>query len=81
METPQHTFNLFNRDQSTPLLEPDKWNADTLVIDAWKKNIYIKGEFIPQYYNTHINSKGQFISILKHKKLISIKTFKTPIKK
>jgi hypothetical protein len=43
---------LFNRDQSTPLLEPDKWNADTLVIDAWKKNIYIKGEFIPQYYNT-----------------------------
>jgi hypothetical protein len=43
--------------------------------------IYIKGEFIPQYYNAHINSKGQFISMLKHKKLISIKTFKTPIKK
>ncbi|VVH67105.1 hypothetical protein BSPLISOX_792 [uncultured Gammaproteobacteria bacterium] len=81
LETPQHTFNLFNRDQSTPLLEPDKWNADTLIIDAWKKNIYIKGEFIPQYYNAHINSKGQFISMLKHKKLISIKTFKTPIKK
>jgi hypothetical protein len=35
LETPQHTFNLFNRDQSTPLLEPDKWNADTLIIDAF----------------------------------------------
>jgi hypothetical protein len=32
LETPEHSFNLFNRDQSTPLLKPDKWNADTLVI-------------------------------------------------
>jgi hypothetical protein len=27
LETPQHSFNLFNRDQSTPLLKPDKWNV------------------------------------------------------
>jgi hypothetical protein len=40
LETPEHSFNLFNRDQSTPLLKPDKWNADTLVIDTWNKNIY-----------------------------------------
>jgi hypothetical protein len=58
LETPEHTFNLLNRDQSTPLLKPDKWNADTLIIDTWKKNIYIKGEFIPEYYNAHINPGG-----------------------
>jgi hypothetical protein len=41
LETSKHTFNLLNRDQSTPLLEPDKWNADTLLIDTWNKNTYI----------------------------------------
>jgi hypothetical protein len=40
LETSKHSFNLLNRDQSTPLLEPDKWNADTLLIDTWNKNTY-----------------------------------------
>jgi hypothetical protein len=35
LETPEHTFNLLNRDQSTPLLKPDKWNADTATVVAW----------------------------------------------
>ena len=81
LETPEHTFNLLNRDQSTPLLKPDKWNADTLIIDTWKKNIYIKGEFIPEYYNAHINPGGQFTNMLKHEGAMTINIFNTPIKK
>ncbi|MBA5248762.1 MAG: RHS repeat-associated core domain-containing protein, partial [Gammaproteobacteria bacterium] len=68
LETPDHVFNLLNRNQSTPLLEPNKWNDDTLVVDAWNKNIHIKGEFLPVIYSDSINNpKGQFFRILKHK--------------
>jgi hypothetical protein len=81
LETPEHSFNLFNRDQSTPLLKPDKWNADTLVIDTWNKNIYIKGEFIPEYYYAHINSEGEFVSMTKHHELMNIDMFTVTKKK
>ncbi|VVH54864.1 hypothetical protein BSPCLSOX_343 [uncultured Gammaproteobacteria bacterium] len=81
LETPQHSFNLFNRDQSTPLLKPDKWNADTLVIDTWNKNIYIKGESIPEYYHAHINFGGRFLSMKKYQKLMNTAIFTAPQKK
>ncbi|CAC9646041.1 insecticidal toxin complex protein [uncultured Gammaproteobacteria bacterium] len=80
LETSKHSFNLLNRDQSTPLLEPDKWNADTLLIDTWNKNTYIKGEFIPEYYRAHIDSGGQFINMLKYQKRMTINILRTPTK-
>lgn len=67
LETPNHVFNLFNRDQSTPLFEPNKWNDDTLVVDAWGKNVDIKGEFLPKIYSDEINSEGRFLNVLRYK--------------
>ncbi|CAC9447743.1 insecticidal toxin complex protein [uncultured Gammaproteobacteria bacterium] len=81
LEVPGHAFNLLNRDQSTPLFKPDKWNADTLIIDAWKKKIYIKGESMPEYYHDHINSGGEFINITKHQTQMNLNIFTVPKKK
>jgi hypothetical protein len=43
---PDHAFNLINRDQRTPIFEPEKWNENTLVVDAWAGSVYTKKEFI-----------------------------------
>ncbi|VVH60759.1 hypothetical protein BAZOLSSOX_1266, partial [uncultured Gammaproteobacteria bacterium] len=39
------------------------------------------GEFIPEYYNAHINPGGQFTNMLKHEGAMTINIFNTPIKK
>jgi hypothetical protein len=36
---PDHAFNLINRDQRTPIFEPEKWNENTLVVDAWAGSV------------------------------------------
>jgi hypothetical protein len=41
-----HIFNVLNRNQSTSIFEPKKWNDDFLVIDAWKGNVYTKRMFL-----------------------------------
>ncbi|CAC9635191.1 RHS repeat domain-containing protein [thiotrophic endosymbiont of Bathymodiolus puteoserpentis (Logatchev)] len=45
-ENSDHSFNLINRNQSTPIFEPEKWNEDSLVVDAWAGVVYTKKEFI-----------------------------------
>jgi RHS repeat-associated protein len=42
---PDHAFNLLNRDQRTPIFEPEKWNENVLVVDAWAGSVYTKKEF------------------------------------
>jgi hypothetical protein len=44
-EKPDHTFNLINRDQRTPIFEPEKWNRNSLVVDAWAGSVYTKKGF------------------------------------
>jgi hypothetical protein len=31
LDTPDHAFNVLNRDQSTSIFNPEKWNDDSLV--------------------------------------------------
>jgi hypothetical protein len=38
-------FLSFNRDQRTPIFEPEKWNENALVVDAWAGHVYTKKEF------------------------------------
>jgi len=42
----KHGFNIVNRDQSTPFYEPEKWNKDALVVDAWKGEVYTTDQFM-----------------------------------
>jgi hypothetical protein len=44
-EGSDHAFNLINRDQRTPLFEPEKWNENSLVVDAWMGSVYTKKGF------------------------------------
>jgi hypothetical protein len=46
LDTPDHAFNVLNRDQSTSIFNPEKWNDDSLVVDPWKKTVYTKQEFL-----------------------------------
>jgi hypothetical protein len=32
LDTPDHAFNVLNRDQSTSIFNPEKWNDDSLVV-------------------------------------------------
>jgi hypothetical protein len=45
---PDHAFNLINRDQRTPIFEPEKWNESSLVVDAWAGHVYTSKE--PRYF-------------------------------
>jgi hypothetical protein len=40
---PDHAFNLLNRDQRTPIFEPEKWNENVLVVDACAKCCFLLG--------------------------------------
>jgi hypothetical protein len=46
MNRPDHAFNVLNRDQSTSIFNPEKWNDDSLVIDPWQRTVYTKQEFL-----------------------------------
>jgi hypothetical protein len=35
IDKPDHVFSVLNRDQSTSIFNPEKWNDDSLVIDPW----------------------------------------------
>jgi hypothetical protein len=37
---------VLNRDQSTSIFNPEKWNDDSLVVDPWKRTVYTKQEFL-----------------------------------
>ncbi|VVH66021.1 hypothetical protein BSPLISOX_2527 [uncultured Gammaproteobacteria bacterium] len=65
---PDHVINIINRDQRTPIFEPDKWNEHALVVDAWAGHVYTKKEFsvanttFPHYgINNNITGKAQHI--------------------
>jgi hypothetical protein len=70
-EKPDHTFNLINRDQRTPLFEPEKWNENSLVVDAWMGSVYTKKGFcvanakLP-HYNISNNITGETQHIIKY---------------
>jgi hypothetical protein len=53
---PDHVINIINRDQRTPIFEPDKWNEHALVVDAWAGHVYTKKELpliCEKYKNCH----------------------------
>ena len=54
---PDHAFNLLNRDQRTPIFEPEKWNENVLVVDAWAGSVYTKKEF------SNVNKKLYYYGI------------------
>ncbi|VVH66024.1 hypothetical protein BSPLISOX_2530 [uncultured Gammaproteobacteria bacterium] len=70
-EKPDHTFNLINRDQRTPIFEPEKWNENSLVVDAWAGSVYTKKGFcianarLP-YYDISNNITGETQHIIKY---------------
>jgi hypothetical protein len=60
LDTPDHAFNVLNRDQSTSIFNPEKWNDDSLVVDPWKKTVYTKQEFLL------VNSPANFYGLNDH---------------
>ncbi|CAC9436407.1 hypothetical protein [uncultured Gammaproteobacteria bacterium] len=66
-----HAFNLINRDQRTSIFEPEKWNENALVVDAWTGSVYTKKGFcianarLP-YYDISNNITGETQHIIKH---------------
>jgi RHS repeat-associated protein len=68
---PDHAFNLINRDQRTPIFEPEKWNENALVVDAWAGSVYTKKEFSNvnkklYYYGISNNITGVSQHIIKY---------------
>ena len=68
---PDHAFNLINRDQRTPIFEPEKWNESSLVVDAWAGSVYTKKEFSNvneklYYYGISNNITGLSQHIIKY---------------
>jgi RHS repeat-associated protein len=66
-----HAFNLINRDQRTPIFEPEKWNENALVVDAWAGHVYTKKEFSDvneklYYYGINNNITGETQHIIKY---------------
>jgi hypothetical protein len=54
----RNIFIVLNRDQSTSIFNPEKWNDDSLVVDPWKRTVYTKQEFLlvnspANFYNLH----------------------------
>ncbi|WP_257607958.1 hypothetical protein [bacterium endosymbiont of Bathymodiolus sp. 5 South] len=62
---------LINRDQRTPIFEPEKWNRNSLVVDAWAGSVYTKKGFcianarLP-YYDISNNITGETQHIIKY---------------
>ncbi len=70
-EGSDHAFNLINRDQRTPIFEPEKWNESSLVVDAWAGHVYTKKEFSAvnnklYYYGISNNITGVSQHIIKY---------------
>jgi hypothetical protein len=71
-----HAFNLINRDQRTSIFEPEKWNENALVVDAWTGSVYTKKGFcianarLP-YYDISNNITGETQHIIKPDILLS----------
>ncbi|VVH66173.1 hypothetical protein BSPLISOX_597 [uncultured Gammaproteobacteria bacterium] len=66
-----HIFNVLNRDQSTSIFEPETWNDDSLVIDAWKGVVYTKQMFLlvnsaSNFYGLNSHIQDEFIHIIKY---------------
>ncbi|CAB5499814.1 insecticidal toxin complex protein [Bathymodiolus thermophilus thioautotrophic gill symbiont] len=77
--SPDHTFNIINRDQSTSIFEPEKWNEDTLVVDAWAKFVLTKQEFLrvnlSKYHRLAVYMTGDTEQVIKHKGVVSVRFF------
>ncbi|AYQ56387.1 hypothetical protein MS2017_0654 [Bathymodiolus thermophilus thioautotrophic gill symbiont] len=76
---PNHAFNIINRDQSTPIFEPEKWNEDTLIVDAWAKSVLTKQEFLHinllKHYRLGVYMVGKTEHMVKHKNVVSARLF------
>ncbi|VVH60063.1 hypothetical protein BSPCLSOX_2559 [uncultured Gammaproteobacteria bacterium] len=71
IETPDHVFNVLNRDQSTSIFNPEKWNDDSLVVDPWKRTVYTKQEFLlvnspANFYGLNDRIQGETEIIVQH---------------
>jgi RHS repeat-associated protein len=64
---PDHGFNLVNRDQFTSIFEPEKWNKNSLVVDAWLGSVYTQEEFcIVNKKSPHYNMSNDFSGKIQH---------------
>ncbi|AYQ56386.1 hypothetical protein MS2017_0653 [Bathymodiolus thermophilus thioautotrophic gill symbiont] len=77
---PDHVFNIINRDQSTPIFEPEKWNEDTLIVDAWAKSVLTKQEFThinfsTKHYKLGVYMLGETEHVVKYKNTVSVRLF------
>ncbi|SSC08958.1 RHS repeat domain-containing protein [bacterium endosymbiont of Bathymodiolus sp. 5 South] len=75
-----HIFNVLNRNQSTSIFEPKKWNDDFLVIDAWKGNVYTKRMFLLansplNFYGLNRRVQGEIKHRIIHNNTISFFKF------
>ncbi|VVM27430.1 hypothetical protein BSPWISOXPB_10402 [uncultured Gammaproteobacteria bacterium] len=66
-----HVFNLINRDPLTSIFEPEKWNKNCLVVDAWSGSVYTQAGFVlintkVPHYGISNNIKGDTQHIIKH---------------
>ena len=82
IDRPNHAFNVLNRDQSTSIFNPEKWNDDSLVVDPWKRTVYTKQEFLlvnsPENFyglNDRIRGKTE-IEVQHNESLMSFLLFK-----
>ncbi|CAB5499818.1 RHS repeat domain-containing protein [Bathymodiolus thermophilus thioautotrophic gill symbiont] len=83
MANVDHVFNLINRDQSTSMFEPNTWNEDTLVVDAWKQVVYTKEEFLlvnlqKNYFGLDNDIEGIVEQQMRHKEDMSSRVFNGP---
>jgi hypothetical protein len=75
IETPDHVFSVLNRDQSTSIFNPEKWNDDSLVVDPWKRTVYTKQEFLlvnslANFYGLNDHIQGETEIIVQHNKSV-----------
>ena len=81
IETPDHVFSVLNRDQSTSIFNPEKWNDDSLVIDPWQRTVYTKQEFLlvnspANFYGLNDRMQGKTeIKVQYNESLISFLVF------
>jgi hypothetical protein len=62
---------VLNRDQSTSIFNPEKWNDDSLVVDPWKRTVYTKQEFLlvnspANFYGLNDRIQGETEIIVQH---------------
>jgi hypothetical protein len=62
---------LINRDPLTSIFEPEKWNKNCLVVDAWSGSVYTQAGFVlintkVPHYGISNNIKGDTQHIIKY---------------